>query len=196
MLKGTALRRVVISLMETGRHPMTVFTMSLWTKIQRHARVYPLFHWKKLCVVPVLLFRQSSSISFHRVLEYFICTCQFLVLVPEVSLQLLVPCVPSADGDVVFSTNLRWCTGSILDTSVLVYGGRRGSCWPGRRPIRYGIVTCFRARYNLAETILLQVEHVAVEFIVEPFRPSGPCLGTMKIFAQWSRVYTMQLFQQ
>ena len=30
--------------------------------------------------------------------------------------------------------------------------------------------------------IPLQVEHVAVEFIVEPFRPSGPCLRTMKIY--------------
>ena len=36
-----------------------------------------------------------------------------------------------------------------------------------------------RAKYNLAEPIPLQVEHVAVEF-VEPFRPSGPCLRTMK----------------
>ena len=29
MLKGAALRRMVMSLLETGRHPMTVFTMSL-----------------------------------------------------------------------------------------------------------------------------------------------------------------------
>ena len=45
------------------------------------------------------------------------------------------------------------------------------------------------AKYNLAEPIPLQVEHVAVEF-VEPFRPSGPCLRTMKISAQWCRVDT------
>ena len=32
MLKRTALRRMVISLLETGWHPMTVFTMSLWTR--------------------------------------------------------------------------------------------------------------------------------------------------------------------
>ena len=32
MLKGTALRRMVMSLLETGRHPMTVFMMSLWTR--------------------------------------------------------------------------------------------------------------------------------------------------------------------
>ena len=29
VLKGTALRRMVMSLLETGRHPMIVFTMSL-----------------------------------------------------------------------------------------------------------------------------------------------------------------------
>ena len=46
------------------------------------------------------------------------------------------------------------------------------------------------AKYNLAEPIPPQIEHVAVEFIVEPFRQSGPCLRTMKIFAQWCRVDT------
>ena len=30
------------------------------------------------------------------------------------------------------------------------------------------------ARYNLTEPIPLHVEHVAFEFVVEPFRPSGP----------------------
>ena len=44
------------------------------------------------------------------------------------------------------------------------------------------------AKYNLMEPIPLQVENVAVEIIVEPFRPSGPCLRTMKISAQWCRV--------
>ena len=32
--------------------------------------------------------------------------------------------------------------------------------------------------------IPVQVEHVAVEFVMEPFRPSGPFLRTMKISAQ------------
>ena len=45
------------------------------------------------------------------------------------------------------------------------------------------------AKYNLAEPIPLQVEHVAVEF-GEPFRPSGPCLRTMKTSAQRCRVGT------
>ena len=47
-----------------------------------------------------------------------------------------------------------------------------------------------RARYNLTEPTPLQVVHVAVEFIVEPFCPSGLCLRTMKISAQWCRVDT------
>ena len=40
------------------------------------------------------------------------------------------------------------------------------------------------AKQNLIEPIPLQVEHMAVEFIVEPFHPSGPFVQTMKIFAQ------------
>ena len=40
------------------------------------------------------------------------------------------------------------------------------------------------AKYNLTEPIPLQVEHEAVESIVEPFRPSGRCLRTRKISAQ------------
>ena len=41
-----------------------------------------------------------------------------------------------------------------------------------------------RARYSLTEPIPLQVEHVAVEFIVEPFCSLGPSLRTMKTYAQ------------
>ena len=40
-----------------------------------------------------------------------------------------------------------------------------------------------RAKYNLREPIPLHVEHVAIEFIVVPFHPSGPFLLTMKISA-------------
>ena len=66
MLKANALRRMVMSLLETGQHPMTVFTMSLWTRKPTPCScLYPPFHWRKPCVLP-LLFRQSSSISFHR----------------------------------------------------------------------------------------------------------------------------------
>ena len=95
--------------------------------ILRHARVYPLFHWRKPCALPLLLFRQSSSISFYESKD-----------VPSVPVHFV--CVPCAQGDVASSTNLLWCTSNILDTSVLVYSGRRGPCWPGRRPIWYGMV--------------------------------------------------------
>ena len=40
--------------------------------------------------------------------------------------------------------NLRWCTSSMLYTSVLVRSGRRGPCWPRQWLIRYGTVACFR----------------------------------------------------
>ena len=60
-------------------------------------------------------------------------------------------------------------------------------------PVWYGFVLSSHgeslAKYNLAEPIPLQVEHVAVEF-VKPFRPSGPCLRTMKTSAQRCRVGT------
>ena len=40
----------------------------------------------------------------------------------------------------------------------------------------------------MTEPIALQVEHVAIELIVEPFRQSGPFLRTMNISAQGCRV--------
>ena len=40
-----------------------------------------------------------------------------------------------------------------------------------------------RAKYNLTEPTPLQGEHVAFEFVVEPFRPSGPSIRTMKTSA-------------
>ena len=82
-----------------------------------------------------------------------------------------------------------------LTPPVLMYGGRRGPCDPGRRLIRYGMSAGFshgdsRAKCNLTEPIPLQVEHVAVELVVEPFRPSGPSLRTMKTSALWCPVDT------
>ena len=48
-----------------------------------------------------------------------------------------------------------------------------------------------RARYSLTEPIPLQIEHAAIEFIMEPFHPSCPSLRTMKTSsAQWCRVVT------
>ena len=51
------------------------------------------------------------------------------------------------------------------------------------------------AKYNLTERIPLQAEHLAVEFIVEPFRLSGPFLRTMKMSAQSCRVDTSYFTQ-
>ena len=39
--------------------------------------------------------------------------------------------------------NFWWCSSSILDSSILVYGGRRSPCWPRWRLIWYGMVACF-----------------------------------------------------
>ena len=55
------------------------------------------------------------------------------------------------------------------------------SVWLGCLFLSYGES---RARYNLTEPVPPRVEHVAVEFIVEPFRPSDPCLRTTKISAK------------
>ena len=41
-----------------------------------------------------------------------------------------------------------------------------------------------RAKYNLTEPIPFQVDHVAVEFMMEPFRLIGPFTRSMKISAQ------------
>ena len=71
-----------------------------------------------------------------------------------------------------------WCTaeGSVL---VIQVGDRSGMvCY------LFSSHGELRAKYNLTEPIPLQVEHVAVEFVVETFHPSGPSLRTMKTSAQ------------
>ena len=73
-----------------GDIPWQCSQCSCEQEIQHHARVYPLFHKRKPCVLPPLLFRQISSISFHRVQGRSMCTCPFRVLVPKVSPQLFV----------------------------------------------------------------------------------------------------------
>ena len=100
-------------------------------EIQLHARVNPLFHWRKPCVLPLLLFRQSSSISFHRVQGCSICTCPFRVLV------VLVFQVPMAmlslprifdDAPVAHLTPPSWCP---AEGAVLVNpsSDRSGMVW-------------------------------------------------------------------
>ena len=78
------------------------------------------FRWRKPCVLPLLLFCQSSSVSFHGVQGCFICTFPFCLLVLGFPCSSECPCVPCANGDVVSSRNLHWCNSSLLDTSVLV----------------------------------------------------------------------------
>ena len=89
------------------------------------------------------------------------------------------------DAPVAYKTPPSWCTaeGAVLfltreATDPVWYGGLISSHGESR------------AKYNLTEPIPLQVKHVAVELIVESFRPSGPFLLTMKISAQWCRVDT------
>ena len=148
------------------------------------------FHWRKPCVLPLLLFRQSSSISFHRVQGCSICTCPFRVLVPEVSLQLFVSlcskclwwCFFFLKSSMMHQRHtwhlhpdVGWKAQSLLTQAVtdLVWYGcllsSHGESW---------------AKYILTEPIPLQVEDVAVEFVSESFCPSGPCLHTMKISTQ------------
>ena len=100
MLKGTALRRMVMSLLETGRHHMTVVTISLWARNPTSCLCLSSFPLNKRYVLLLLLFWQSSSISFHRVQGCSICTWPFRVLVPGVSLLLLATLsVLAPDGD-------------------------------------------------------------------------------------------------
>ena len=83
-----------------------------------------------------------------------------------------------ADAPVAYLTPPSWST---VEDAVLVARAATDLVW-------YGCVLSSHveswAKYSLTEPIPLQVEHAAVEFTVEPFRPSGSCLRTMKISAQ------------
>ena len=100
MLIGAALKLIVMSLLETGRHPMTMFTMTLWTINPTPCSCLSSFPLNEPYVLLLLLFWQSSSISFHRVQGCSICTWPFRVLVPGVFLLLLATLsVLAPDGD-------------------------------------------------------------------------------------------------
>ena len=88
------------------------------------------------------------------------------------------------DAPVAHLTPPPWCTakGAVL---VDPGGDRSGMEW-----LCVVIAWWVLSKYNLREPIPLQVDHVAVEFIVEPFRPSGPCLRTVKVYAKWCRLDT------
>ena len=78
------------------------------------------------------------------------------------------------DAPVAYMTPPSWCAAE--GAALVDPGGDRGCLFSSHGGSR--------AKYNLTEPIPLQVEHVAVEFIEEPVRPSGPFLFTMKISTQ------------
>ena len=193
MLKGAALRWMVISLLETERHPMTVFTMPLWTRNPMPCLCLSSFPLKKtLCPSSVVvspkffhLISQSPRM-FHLYLSILCVTSWSL----PAALSVLVFHVPMVmlslpwifDGaPVAYFTPLSWC---MAEGVILV---DQGGDWYGYLFSSHGES---RAMYNLTESIPVQVRHVAVEFIVEPFRPPGPFLWTMKVSVQWCHVET------
>ena len=195
MLKGTALRRIMMSLFETGWDPMTVFMVSLWTRTPLPCSCLSSFPLKKtLCSSAVIvspkffhLISQSPRV-FHLYLS-ILCVSSwsfpaaFSVLVFHVPMVMLSLPQIFDDAPVAYLT------------SILAYGRRHGPCWPGRRPTWYGMVACFHHMVSHRQNTIwrspsLQVEHVAVEFIMELFHPSGPFLWPMKISAQWCHVDT------
>ena len=144
MLKGTALRRMVMSLLETGWHPMTVFTTSLWTRNPTPCLWLSSFQLEKtLCPFSVVvspkffnlisqsprMFHLNLSISCVSSAWSFPATPGVLVFhVPMVMLSL--PRIFN-DAPVAFLTPLCWYTEEGVP------------CWPGRRPIQYGMVASF-----------------------------------------------------
>ena len=134
---------MVMSLLETGDIPWQCSQCPCEQEIQRNARVYPLLHWRKPCVLPLLLFCQSSSISFHTVQGCSIyrnlpiscvCSCSF-----PAALSVLGFHVPSVmlslprifdDAPVAYLTPPSWYT---AEGAVLVDLGRDWS----------GMVACF-----------------------------------------------------
>ena len=79
MLKGTALRWMVISLLETGWHSMRVFMMSLWTTNQTPCSSLSSFKLKKtLCpssvvILPKFFHLISESKDVPAVPVHFVC---------------------------------------------------------------------------------------------------------------------------
>ena len=176
MLKGTALRQVVMSPLEIGWHPTTVVMMSVWTRNPIPCSCLSSFPLKKtLCPSSVVVWPKF----FHLISQS-----------PRMfHLYLPISCVsswsfPAAFSVLVFHLPMVMSLPRILDgapdSSVLVYVGRCSSCWSWLHWISYDqLIGChwngdWRARYNLVEPIPVPVEHMAIEFVVEPFCLSGP----------------------
>ena len=181
---------MVMSLLKSGRHPMTIFTISLWTRNQRHARVYPLV---KPCVLPIVV----SPMIFHLILQgqsmfhYYVSISRVSSWSFPAALSVLVFHVPMVmlslprifdDAPVARLTPPSWFT---AEGAVHVdKGGDRSGILGGFSHVDS------RAKYSLTEPIPLQGEHMAVEFIMEPFCPSGPSLLTMMTCARWCHFHT------
>ena len=180
-----------MSLLETGRHPMTVFTMSLLTRNPTPCSCLSSFPLKKkLCpssVVVVLpkffhLISQSPRM-FHLYLS-ILCVSSWSfpvalsVLVFHVHIVMLSLPRIFDDAPEAYFTPPSWCT---AEGAVLVDpgGDRSGMVW-----LLVFITWRAAGKVQSDGDIPVQVEHVAVEFVMEPFRPSGPFLRTMKISAQ------------
>ena len=174
--------------MESGRHPMIVFMMSLWTRNLTSCSCLSSFPLKKtVCPSAVVvspkffhLISQSPKM-FHQYLSSSCASSWRSPAAPSVSVfhVLLVMSLPRIlDGaPVACLTPPSWCT---AEGAVLVNPGsdRFGRVW---------LLSCHvdsSARYNLTEPIPLQVEHVAVKFVVEPLRPPSPSLRTMRTSAK------------
>ena len=140
MLKGTALRRMVISLLETGRHPMTMFTKSLWTRNPTPCWCLSSFLLKKslrpssVVVSPKFFHLISQSPKmFHLYLfiscvSYWSFPAAFSVLVSQVPIVMLSFPRIFDDAPVAYLTPPSWCTaeGAIL---VDPGGDRSGMVW-------------------------------------------------------------------
>ena len=127
MLKGTALRRMVMSLLETGRHPMTVFMTSLWTRNPAPCSCLSSFPLKKtFCPSSVVVTPKffhlipPSPRMFHL---YLSISCVFHVPMVMLSLQRIF-----YDAPVAYLTPPSWCR---AEGVVLVDpgGDRSGMVW-------------------------------------------------------------------
>ena len=122
MLKGATLRRTVMSLLETGRHPMTLFTTSLWTGNPTPCSCLFSFPLKKtLCPSSVVVSPNflhiilQSPRMFHLYLSIS-CVSSKGVLVFHVPIVMLSLPWILYGAPVAYLTPLSWCSaeGAVL----------------------------------------------------------------------------------
>ena len=122
MLKGTALGRMVMSLLETWQHPMTMFTMSLWTRNPMPCPCLSSFPLQKTLypssVVVSLKFYHPISQSPRKFHLYLSTSCVSSwsfpaapsVLVFHVPIMMLSFPWIFDDASVTYLTSPSWCT--------------------------------------------------------------------------------------